>query len=459
MKRRDFVIQSLSGIALASCSRSGRNYSLFGTVDKRPLEVWWQKPFYNEERDAVELIFKETEIRTGIKSNITFIKNYSRGDQAAADAKVLGNGLVPDIYFGGGAAIDLIPKLVKNNSLAAVDDIILPLKDEFVAGAIDSLAYSKINGMPETIMAVPLVYNGVYIHYWKDLLAAINNSSTSPEIPIGWHDFWNFWKRNHWLAREAGFSQTYGIGLPMSANTSDTGDIFNLFLEAYGVTVIDESGELMLNNKSQRELIRRALTDYTGFYKEKYEPPSATEWDDAENNKQFLKYNTLMTANPTLSIPASQMLDEETYFQRMGSVTWPNGLDGKPLESVLQVRPLMIFNNARSKQAKIVVSSMLNDVGLDKFVEGSQGRYLPVFKSSQRNEFWNDASDNHIQVAIKTVESFRQPYAVKNKAYSAVIKQRVWSEAIEDVALGKLDSEAATNQLVARITDIFDQWS
>ncbi|HGY5536939.1 MAG TPA: carbohydrate ABC transporter substrate-binding protein, partial [Prochlorococcus sp.] len=197
----------------------------------------------------------------------------------------------------------------------------------------------------------------------------------------------------------------------------------------------------------------------TGFYKEKYEPPSATEWDDAENNKQFLKYNTLMTANPTLSIPASQMLDEETYFQRMGSVTWPNGLDGKPLESVLQVRPLMIFNNARSKQAKIVVSSMLNDVGLDKFVEGSQGRYLPVFKSSQRNEFWNDASDSHIQVAIKTVESFRQPYAVKNKAYSAVIKQRVWSEAIEDVALGKLDSEAATNQLVARITDIFDQWS
>ena len=75
MKRRDFVIQSLSGIALASCGRSGRNYSLFGTVDKRPLEVWWQNPFYNEERDAVELIFKETEIRTGIKSNITFIKN------------------------------------------------------------------------------------------------------------------------------------------------------------------------------------------------------------------------------------------------------------------------------------------------------------------------------------------------------------------------------------------------
>jgi len=459
MKRRDFIVQSLSGIALASCGQPGRPYSPLGSSDKRSLEVWWEKPYYPEERDAVELIFKETERRTGIKSNITYITTISRVELNAVQAKVLGSGVAPDIYYGAGGLSSLVPKLLRKNRLAAVDDIISPLKDKFVAGVIDNVTYREGDSKSKAIMAIPLAYHGVYIHYWKDLLEAINNISSPPEIPTAWHDFWDLWKRNHRLARKEGFSQIYGIGLPMSANSSDTGNIFKLFLDAYGIRIIDESGKLMLNEKSQRKLLTNALADYTGFYKEKYVPPNSTEWTDAENNIQFLKYNTLMTANPTLSIPGSQSLDEATYYDRMGSVAWPNGLDGKPLQSVLQVRQLVIFNNKSTKQAKIVISSMLKDVGLDKLLEGSQGRYLPVFKSSEISPFWNDTNDTHIQVAKKTVEFFRQPYMVENEAYSEVINQRVWSEAIEDVALGKLSSELAADQAVERVMDIFDQWN
>ena len=459
MKRRNFLLKILVGASLASCGQVDRHIFTLSSKDKKPLEVWWEKPFYPEERDVVELIFQQAEKRTGVKANITFIMNDNRQALSKTHNQVLGDGFIPDIYYGGGSLKSLVPNLAKNNKILAIDDIILPLESKFVNGVINNVTYKDSDGLNEAIIAVPVSFNGVYIHYWKDLLAAINHLSKSPLIPTDWYGFWDFWKQSQRLAKEAGFNQTYGIGLPMSANTSDTGNIFNLFLEAYGVTIIDELGRLVLNQKDQRERAIKALTDYTSLYTEKYVPPDATQWTDADNNIRFLNYNTLMTANPTLSIPGSQALDETTYYKRMGSVTWPNGLDGKPLKSVLEVRQLVIFNNERSQQAKTLVNSMLQDSSFDKLIEGSQGRYLPVFKSAKESQFWNDKKDPHIMAAKKTVEFFRQPYAVKNKAYSEVIEKRVWSEAIEAVALSKVGVEVAVDQVIFRIEDILNQVS
>ena len=92
----------------------------------------------------------------------------------------------------------------------------------------------------------------------------------------------------------------------MSPLAGDTFFIFEQFLEAYNVRIVDENGQLLLDNPQVKAGIIEALTEYTNFYKNGYVPPAATQWSNPDNNIAFLSRNLLMTVNPSLSIPGSQ---------------------------------------------------------------------------------------------------------------------------------------------------------
>ena len=140
MKRRNFLLKILVGVSLASCGQLDRHIFTLSSKDKKPLEVWWEKPFYPEERDVVELIFQQAEKRTGVKANITFIMNDNRQALSETHNQILGDGFIPDIYYGGGSLKSLVPNLAKSNKLLAIDDIILPLESKFVGASTPYLS-------------------------------------------------------------------------------------------------------------------------------------------------------------------------------------------------------------------------------------------------------------------------------------------------------------------------------
>ena len=58
-------------------------------------------------------------------------------------------------------------------------------------------------------------------------------------------------------------------------------------------------------------------------------------WQDSDNNVNFLNKITVMVPNPSLSIPASQKNPSpDNYFKNMVTMEWPDKPDGRPIEYV-----------------------------------------------------------------------------------------------------------------------------
>ena len=166
-----------------------------------------------------------------------------------------------------------------------------------------------------------------------------------------------------------------------------------------------------------------------------------------------------MTANGTLSIPGSQRGDDVNYFQRMRTILWPNKPDGAPMRYVTLVKQVAIFQEASQREeAKELVAFLAEPKNLETYLKGSQGRFFPVMPAIADSPFWTNKEDPHISVALKQFENTRSSYVVLNPAYSEVLSENVWAEAIYNIATKKLTVEKAADQAIKKIETIFSEW-
>jgi multiple sugar transport system substrate-binding protein len=241
----------------------------------------------------------------------------------------------------------------------------------------------------------------------------------------------------------------------MSSLARDTTYIFEFFLEAYDAGLISTAGKLTVDEPGTRKKIIQALTDYTSNYKEHFVPPKATTWSDPDNNINFLSSLSVMTANPTLSIPGSQLSDEIAYFDRIGSVAWPNKIDGTPMRSYASIKQAIVFDSSNTSEAKSLLSYLLKTENLGRYVIGSQGRFLPATKPIMAMPFWHSQKDEHIKTAINNLNTPKDPAWIQNTAYSEVIAKNIWGVAIESIATGTLSTEKAADAAIIDIKKIF----
>ena len=76
----------------------------------------------------------------------------------------------------------------------------------------------------------------------------------------------------------------------------------------------------------------KALEAYTLIWRKGCTPPDATNWTNVDNNKAFLAQTVVMTANPTLSIPAAlRTTRPDDYYKNAATIDWPDGANGQPL--------------------------------------------------------------------------------------------------------------------------------
>ena len=80
-------------------------------------------------------------------------------------------------------------------------------------------------------------------------------------------------------------------------------------MDAYNVKLVDDNGELLVNDPKVRQGLINALRDYTNIRKRDCTPPSSTSWKDPDNNASFHDKTILLTHNTTISI-AAKWLDD-----------------------------------------------------------------------------------------------------------------------------------------------------
>ncbi len=441
-------------IALSGCDTKQLNSNSSNSSNKT-LRVWWSEGYYPEETEAIKSVVNTWKTQTKSEVELTF---YSEKDliQQAQNAIAAGN--PPDIIYGYSISLGIVPQLAWKGQLADVSSIITPLEKDYSPEALKSVFYFNNQDKKRSYYAVPLSQQTTHIHYWKDILEESGSKSTA--IPKDWAGFWQFWQTGQNNLRKKGITQIYAFGLPMSTAATDTFTIFEQFLEAYNVQLLDDQGNPRFEQPEERAKIIQALKAYTQHYTQNYVPPGASTWGDPDNNVTFLSQLILMTLNGSMSIPGSQRQDEATYHERMRTIPWPTKPDGSPMRHVTSVKQVAILGNSNHlDQAKSLVAFLVQPKNLNAYVEGAQGRFFPVMPAMLKRPFWTNPKDNHIFVAAQQFQNtVPSSYVTLNPAYSEVQSQNIWGEAIYRIAVEKVPVEKAADTAISKMQTIFTEW-
>lgn len=450
------AILFLLTLLLVTCSVATEEPEIVSTNDNNRLTIWWTKGFYPEEDEAIKKIVANWEQKSGMETELIILSDDENLQRTQSSIEA---GNPPDIVYNRTVEFALSPRYASEGKLGDVSEVIEPMKDIYGKTALKSVyLYNKV-AQKRAYYAVPIQQQTIHIHYWEDMLEDLGLSSS--DIPSEWDAFWQFWQQAQNTARENGNSEIYGVGLTLSPTSNDTFYQLEHVLEAYDVRLLDENGKLLTDDPQVRQKAIAALTWFSDLYEQKYIPPDAINWGDADNNVEFLNRKLLMVSNPTLSIPASQRQEAEIYQQRMKTTEFPREPDGEPAQYLVSVKQVLTFADSQHPEAaKDFLSYLIQPEILGEYLQSSGGRYFPVMPQLLAEPFWQNESDPHLSVAVKQFRegATRPMYQVLNAAYSQVLAENVWGHALERVVVDDRPVAEAVDEAIARIQEIFAEW-
>ncbi|MEO1397088.1 MAG: ABC transporter substrate-binding protein [Cyanobacteria bacterium J06634_5] len=424
------------------------------TANPDAITMLWDKGYVTEEDEAIEKIVADWNAQGNLPIDLSF---YNSGEIAPKTLRASQGGISPDILF---AAKSVYPVSDWQGKLADVSDIVTPLEDSYTSTALQSAKVYGSETAKGRYYAVPLNQSTTHIYYWKDLLEEAGY--TPADIPTEWDEFWTFWQTVQETLQPT-YPGLRSIGLPYSEDAFDTYHIFEHVLSAYDVSLVDERGNLLLNDPAVKSDIAKALDWYLQFYRDGYVPKEAVKWLDPENNRNLLDRNVVMTPNPTLSIPAAVRNDSDIYLEKLGTIEFPNKPSGEPLPHLVSIRQAIVFEDApHVEEAKAFLTYLSQADVLSDFLKTSYGRYMPPALSQiEADSFWQDADDPHVSTVVKTVTDRQtQPFPnVYSPAYGIVMEQNIWGQAIQKMAINEMSAQEAADWATTQIQAIFREHS
>lgn len=424
------------------------------SLDPLPLQVWWDKGFSLEEDEALNKIIHNWEQKRGVKVQL-FLQPPD--DLLSKAQRAIQAGNPPDVLYSDLGSGTLFPRYAWEGKLLDLSNVIEPLKNSYPQSVLDTVYLYNNVDQKRSYYAIPIQQSTIHIFYWRDLLKQAGIS----EIPQEWDAFWQIWETAQTQLRKTKGQNIYGLGLSMSVGSADTNFLFEQMLEAFDVQLLDAQGQLLVNDPKLRQNLVNLLSWYAQHFKQGTIPPDAVQWLSPDNNIQLLNRAVLMTPNATLSIPVSQRQNNDTYFNQLGTLEFPNKPTGEPMRHLTSIRQAIIFKASKQPElAKEFLKYLTEPETLAEFLKQSGGRYFPVMSSVWQDPFWQDPKDPHISAATKTLleKPTRAFYTSTNPAYSQVQENYVWGKVLNRVVMDGVSPEQATTEAIAQIQEIFAQW-
>jgi multiple sugar transport system substrate-binding protein len=445
------TLASCTGVTDASRTPDGST-----TPDAETVEIWWDKGFTLEEDEALQKLVQDWEKQSGKKIKLSF---YTTDELSQKVERELRTGELPDLIAMFKSEKSLASRLAWEGKLADVSDVIQPNKKNYEELALKSVNFYNNVDKKRSYYALPIHQATIHVYYWKGILEKIGYQEK--DIPKDWEGFWKFWEKAQNELKTKANIQIYGLGLPLSIEAGDTYQTFEQLLEAHDVQILDDRGQLQVDDPKVRQGIIKILTWYAQTYQKGYFSPAALHWLNPDNNRSMLNREVLMTTNDTLSIATAVRTDRETYQNRLGLLELPNKPNGQPMRYLATVQQVILFADSEQQQAaKDFLSYLIQPETIDTYLQASGGRHSPVLKSVWKDPFWKNPKDPHVSRATHTFET--QPtrlfYTFDNPAYSNVLKENVWGKALARVIVEKVPPEQAADEAIARIKEIFAEW-
>jgi multiple sugar transport system substrate-binding protein len=429
------------------------------------MQIWWTQGFLPEENEVIIRLVADWKKESGYEADLVLLpdRDILHDTQNAVE-----EGHAPDILFSYEGDTNLIPWLAWNGKLADVSELIQSYQTVYSPVALEAVNYLNNVTKQRSYYAVPFAKQTVHLHFWENLIEEAGFSRN--DIPQQWDEFWAFWQQVQDRLRQKGVDSVYGLGLSLSDLGVDTLWVFEHFLEAHNVQVVDTNGQLQLDKPGVKEAIANIIQEFANFYKDQYVPPKALEWTDSGNNVSFLESRSVMTANSTLSIPLTQkqpdnsynQLSKDLYFDKIRTTLWPQKPDGQVLRSILSIKQVALLEDSEHrKEAMSFLAYFSKPERVSQFLQlATKGRFFPVMPELLKDQFWNDPNDPHKSVALKQYEQPTRPsYQVYAPAYSQVLKDNVWAKAILSVIENGTSPQQAADEAIAQIKKTFAEWT
>ena len=417
------------------------------------LQIWWDKGYIIQEDEEIEKIVNDWQKISNHKARLKF---YSADEITQKTRRAIQAGNTPDILFSSRAEY---PLLAWQGKLADVSDVVKPVEQEYTNSSRKAAYLFNNLEQKRSYYAVPLHQGTIHIFYWKNLLEQVNRHSE--DIPRSWDRFWQFWQTIQTQLQQQQ-QDIYALGIPFSQKASDTYYLFEQILEAYNVAMFDAEGNIHVGDANVRQGIVDCLKWYANFYQQGYVPPQSLTWLDPDNNRSFLNLKVLMTPNPTLSIATALDGEEDNSpLNNLGTMDFPNKPDGDPIAHLVSIRQAVVLAKSKNQAiAKDFLAFLIQPKVIGNYLKSAGGRYLPAIKTARQDSFWTDPQNPHVATATKTLTTGQTKlfYSAQYPAYSLVLEQNVWGQALNSIVVDKVSPEQAADKAIAQIKDIFTAW-
>jgi multiple sugar transport system substrate-binding protein len=469
LNRRRFNQMSLGalGLGMASCTQSKylTNTNIGQSSSSADLLIWWEQGFLPEENEQINQLIRKWEQKSGKVVDLKLLPVPLIDQQLTNFIDQSESIQLPDIVYSVGVDASLAPKLAWQNRLVDLTDVINPIKEKYTDIALSHVFYRNQVRKERSYYAIPLWQSDDYIHYWESIIEEIG--FTQQDIPREWSKFWQFWQTAQEQLRAKGRSQIYGVGLCMSASGFDTYTSLKMFMDAYDVAVVKESGQFLLGMPENRQRFIMALREFTNFYLQGYVPPNSLQWTGAGNNNSLLNGEILMTQNLTMSIPLTQKLTNPQYdrdaiarYRKIVTIDRPLKVNGDALLTRKGTKQAIAPKNSKDPTlAKEFLSYLAQPENLIVLLKGFKGRVFPVMPELLKDPFWNDPSDPHLAAALKIfARPSYVPYEVMHSAFSEVQNQQLWAKTVLRVIQDKASVVESADWAIAQIQNIWQAW-
>jgi multiple sugar transport system substrate-binding protein len=459
MQRRNWCL----GAAVAAVM-SAATFAAGPALAQQKVTVWWEKGFYKAEDDALFAMIKKFEEKTKIKVDLSF---YATQEIIPKSVAALEANNPPDVAFGNVFDFQATGKWAFEGKLEDITSVIDPIRNRFEPRALSTTFLLNGAEQKRAYYAFPVRQQTMHIQYWKDMLAEAGFKES--DIPKTWKAYWEFWCDKVQPAyRQKSGNRAFGTGFPMGVDSSDAFYSFLTFMDGYNVSLVNDSGKLLVDDPKTRAGLIAAMNDYTAVYAKGCTPPSSTAWKDPDNNNAFHNKTIILTHNATISIVAKHLDDmnnpalteaqraqaRKNYTELIATAGFPSKPDGTKFTYRAAVKTGVVFKDAKNKDAaKKFVSFLLEDANLTPYIEGSLGRWYPVTKAGQASKFWT--SDPHRLIVHNQFQAGTVPFEfTKNFRFTQLNMENVWAKAMNRILSEKWTTERAVDEMIARIKTV-----
>ena len=287
--------------------------------------VWWVQGFAQEEDISFKKIVADYEKASGNTIDYSIVP-YAPMRQKIVSA--VSSGVVPDVFQNTPA--EIIALYAWQDKLIDVTDVVETQKSQYTETAL--LTASCYNNVEKkrSYYGVPYTVGASMNHVWRPLVEKAGY--TMEDLPKTWDAFYDFFKEVQKKLRGQGMRNVYGLGFQMNTAGNDSNARANDFLIAYGgQDIVTNDGKLHLDEPKVRKAAIEMLTYPTTAYKEKFVPPGAINWNDADDNNAFHAKAIVMDIEGSLSTEVAIIKDEQAYYHDIVTMGLTLSNDGKPV--------------------------------------------------------------------------------------------------------------------------------